>query len=179
MKTDIFNPVRKYKIIYADPPWSYNDRKCNGGAEKHYSVMNISDIKALPVKEIAADDCILFLWATYPMLKEMFEVMEAWGFQYKTIGFQWVKQNKNNRSFFFGLGRYTRGNTEACFIGVKGKPKIIDNSISQLIVSPVQRHSRKPPVVREKIVQLCGNVSRIELFAREEVKGWHCWGNEV
>lgn len=172
-------PDKKYSVIYADPPWRYSDRGCNGNAEAHYPTMKMQDLKNLPVQEIADKDCILFLWTTYPMLKEAIELIDAWGFKYKTIGFQWVKQNKSGKGFFFGLGRWTRGNTEPCLIAVKGKPKRICNSVSQLVVSPIGRHSTKPDEVRERIVRLMGDVPRIELFARERKDGWDVWGNEV
>lgn len=172
-------PHKKYNIIYADPPWLYRDQGCGGGATKHYPLMKVTEICALPVKEIAAEDCVLFLWATYPMLQEALDVIKAWGFNYKTIGFQWVKLNRSGNGYFFGLGRWTRGNTEACLIATKGKPKRISASVSQLVFSPVRRHSQKPDEVRDKIVALMGEAPRIELFARSAAKGWDCWGNEV
>jgi N6-adenosine-specific RNA methylase IME4 len=179
MKVDIYNTDKKYNIIYADPPWRYQDRGCNGACEGHYETMNIKSICSLPIKEIADKDCVLFLWCTYPMLKEGLQLIEAWGFTYKTIGFQWLKQNRSGKGFFFGLGRWTRGNTECCLIAVKGKPKRINNSISQLIISPIEQHSKKPEIVRDKIVALIGDMPRIELFARQHADGWDCWGNEV
>ena len=179
MKVDIFNTNKKYNIIYADPPWRYQDRKCNGACEFHYETMNIKDICKLPIIDICDKDCVLFLWTTYPMLSEALELMKAWGFKYKTIGFQWIKQNKSGNGFFFGLGRWTRGNSECCLIATKGKPKRINNSISQLIISPLQAHSQKPAETRGKIVDLMGDLPRIELFARNHADGWDCWGNEV
>lgn len=179
MKVDIFNTDRKYNIIYADPPWSYKDKKCNGACEFHYKTMNIKDICNLPIQDITEKDCVLFLWVTYPMLQEAMELIKAWGFKYKTIGFQWVKQNRSGNGFFFGLGRWTRGNTECCLIATKGKPKRINNSVGQLIISPLQAHSQKPNEAREKIVELMGDLPRIELFARQQIEGWDCWGNEV
>lgn len=179
MKVDIYNTDKKYNIIYADPPWSYKDKKCNGNCESHYLTMNINDICKLPIKNITDKDCILFLWVTYPMLQEGLKLIEEWGFKYKTIGFQWIKQNKSGKGYFFGLGRWTRGNSECCLIAVKGKPHRINNSVSQLIFSPLQEHSKKPAIVREKIVELIGDLSRIELFARQTVEGWDCWGDEV
>lgn len=170
---------KKYSVIYADPPWRYNDRGCNGSAEKHYPAMRIEDICNLPVREISADDCVLFLWATYPMMQEAMRVIEAWGFEYKTLGYQWVKQNRSGNGYFFGLGRWTRGNTESCLIATKGKPRRVNNGVSQLIISPVREHSRKPDIVRDKIVQLMGDVPRVELFARQKTNGWDVWGNEV
>ncbi len=179
MKVDIYNTDKKYNIIYADPPWRYKDRKCNGACEFHYDTMKIQDICKLPIADISDKDCVLFLWTTYPMLKEAMQLMESWGFKYKTIAFQWVKQNKSGGGFFFGLGRWTRGNTECCLIATKGKPKRVNNSVSQLIVSPIQSHSKKPEEAREKIVELMGDLPRIELFARQQAEGWDCWGNEV
>ena len=177
---DIFSPVKKYDVIYADPPWRYQDKKCNGACTLHYDTMKIQDIKDLPVKELAAKDCVIFMWITYPMLKEGIELMEAWGFKYKTIGFQWIKLNKKNGQKFFGLGRWTRGNTEACFIGVRGKPSRKSNSVSQIIEEVIGPHSQKPEVVREKIRELMGaELNYIELFARQHSEGWDCWGNEV
>lgn len=142
--------------------------------------MSLIDICNLPIKNLASDNCVLFLWATYPMLKEALKVIESWGFIYKSIGFQWIKQNKSGNGFFFGLGRWTRGNTEPCLIATKGKPHRVSASVGQLILSPLTRHSEKPLEAKEKIVQLMGESStKIELFARGYTMGWDCWGNEV
>lgn len=170
---------KKYNIIYADPPWRYDDKNCNGACANHYKTLSINDLKALRVNNLAADNCVLFLWTTYPMLSEALELIQAWGFKYKSIGFQWIKQNKSGKGFFFGLGRWTRGNTEPCLIAVKGKPTRVANNISQLIFSPLEKHSKKPEIVREKIVELIGDLPRIELFARQKTDGWDVWGNEV
>ena len=173
-------PNKKYQIILADPPWAYSDKGCNGAAEAHYTSMKIKDICALPVGDLAAKNCVLFMWATYPMLREALQTIEAWGFTYKSIAFQWLKLNRSNPGFFYGLGRWTRGNTEPCLLAVKGKPTRASNSVSQLIFSPVQHHSKKPDETRDRIIQLMGGASpRIELFARETVDGWDAWGNEV
>lgn len=141
--------------------------------------MKIEDICNLPISQLADDNCILFLWTTYPMLKEALKVIEAWGFAYKTIAFQWIKQNRSGKGYFFGLGRWTRGNTEACLLAVKGKPKRVSASVGQLIFSPLRRHSQKPDEARDKIVDLMGDLPKIELFARQQFDGWDCWGNEV
>lgn len=171
--------MTKFQIIYVDPPWSYNDKKCEGAAEKQYNCISLSDLCSLPVKEIAAKDCVLFMWATYPKIEDALSLIRAWGFEYKSITFQWIKQNRSGKGFFFGLGRWTRGNTECCLIAVKGKPKRISNKVSQLVFSPLQRHSQKPTIVREKIVELIGNLPRIELFARVKAEGWDSIGNEI
>lgn len=133
----------------------------------------------MPIQSITEDNAVLFMWATYPMLKEALSVIEAWGFTYKSIAFQWVKLNKKNGKPFYGLGRWTRGNTEPCLIAVKGKPSRVSKSVFQLIQTPIEGHSKKPAVARDKIVELMGDMPRIELFARQLVVGWDCWGNEV
>ena len=173
---------KKYKIIYADPPWQYRvySKKGKGrSAENHYHTMNIDDIRSLPVGEIADDDCVLFLWITFPCLKEGISVMESWGFTYKTCGFNWVKRNKKKDTYFMGLGFWTRSNSEVCLIGTKGHPKRVSKAVPQVCDARVMEHSRKPSEVRERIVELCGDVPRIELFAREAVKGWDCFGDEI
>lgn len=171
--------MKKYNIIYADPPWSYKDKSCEGACEKHYSTMSDKDIYDLPIKNIADKNCILFLWATYPKIKEALTTIESWGFEYKTIAFQWIKTCKFKWNFFFGLGRWTRGNTEPCLLAVRGKPKRIDSSVSQIVLEEVRQHSSKPAIVREKIIKLMGPLPRVELFARDKVKGWDSWGNEI
>ena len=126
----------KYNIIYADPPWKFQTYSERGSqlksADCHYSCMNIDDIKNLPVNEIAAEDSVLFLWVTFPLLKEGLEVMEAWGFNYKTCAFNWVKRNKKADSFFMGLGYWTRSNSEICLLGTKGHPKRVSKSVAQI-----------------------------------------------
>lgn len=170
---------KKYQIIYADPPWSYNDQGCQGTMANHYKGMKLTDICSLPIDNIVNQNSILFLWTTYPMLKEAFQVMEAWGFKYKSIAFQWLKLNPKALTPFYGLGRWTRGNTEPCLLATRGHPKRISASVFQLIQSPRRKHSQKPDEVRDKIVQLMGDLPRIELFAREKTPGWDVWGNEV
>lgn len=175
-------PKSKYKIIYADPPWSFRTWSKNGqgrAPEKHYPTMSKEDIFSLPVSDIAEDDCVLFLWATFPCLPQALETMTAWGFEYKTCAFTWVKRNKKSSGWFWGLGYWTRANAELCLLGTRGKPNRISSSVHSVVDEPITRHSEKPAVVRDKIVQLVGNVSRIELFARTTTEGWDCWGNEV
>ncbi len=180
MKIDIMNTDKKYKVIYADPPWSYNVWSGKGKtAANHYDCMKKEDISNLPVGNLADKDCVLFLWVTFPCLREGLEVMKEWGFEYKTCGFVWVKKNKKSDSWFWGLGYWTRANAEICLIGTKGKPDRKSRSVHQVVDSRIREHSRKPDEVRDRIVQLCGDVPRIELFARQSVGGWDCWGNEV
>ena len=172
---------KKYKVIYADPPWQYRvySKKGQGrSAENHYHTMNIDDIRSLPVADIADDDCVLFLWITFPCLKEGISVMESWGFTYKTCGFNWVKRNKKKDTYFMGLGFWTRSNSEVCLIGTKGH-KRVSKAVSQICDARVMAHSKKPDEIRKRIVELCGDVPRIELFARKTADGWDCLGDEI
>ena len=175
-------PRKKYNIIYADPAWTfktYSDKGKGKAPEKHYSCMKIEDIYNLPVGNISYKDCVLFLWVTYPLLKEGIKTIEEWGFTYKTCGFSWIKKNKKSDSLFWGLGYWTRANNEICLLGTKGKPKRVGKGVHQVVMSKIQRHSQKPDIVKDRIVELCGDVPRIELFARQATKGWDVWGNEV
>jgi N6-adenosine-specific RNA methylase IME4 len=141
--------------------------------------MTTAALCTLPVSEIAAPDCMLFMWSTFPNLKDCLKVIEAWGFQYKSCGFTWVKTNRKSSGFHIGLGHYTRSNSELCLVATKGRPKRVSKSVRQLVVSPIERHSKKPDCIRDYIVELCGDVPRIELFARECVPGWEALGNEI
>ena len=141
--------------------------------------MGIEELCALPVSEITEKDCVLFLWATFPQLKEALQLIRAWGFTYKTVAFVWLKTNKKALTWFYGLGFWTRGNAEICLLATKGHPKRQAKNIHQLIISPIEEHSKKPEEARKKIVALMGDIPRIELFARKESPGWDVWGNEV
>ena len=148
------------------------------GAYLHYPIMNPDEIMALPVKEIADDNCLLFLWAINPILPVAFEVIKAWGFTYSTVAFVWAKTNKDGTPAM-GLGYWTRANAELCLLGKRGSIRRLSRNVRSLIISPRREHSQKPDEVRERIIQLVGNLPRIELFARRKVEGWDCWGNEV
>lgn len=173
---------KKYGVIYADPPWHYKVYSKKGmgrSAESHYPTMKLEDIKALPVADLADRDCALFLWVTLPCLLEGIEVLKAWGFEYKTTAFVWVKQNRKADSLFWGMGYWTRSNAEICLLGTKGRPKRKDAGIHQVVISHVEEHSRKPQEVHNRIIRLMGDVPRIELFARRKTEGFDVWGNEV
>lgn len=174
-------PNKKYQIIYADPPWSYRDKALSGnrGSGCKYQVQSKEWIDSLHVSEIADSDCVLFLWVTMPKLNECWELIERWGFEYKTVAFTWVKKNKKSNSWFWGMGRWTRANAEVCLLATRGKPKRMDASVHSVIDTPIQSHSQKPQEVRDRIVKLMGDIPRIELFAREKTEGWDVWGNEV
>lgn len=171
---------KKYQIIYADPPWKYKVWTAKGGrksASAHYPVMELKDICELPIKDLTDENCVLFMWATYPNLPDAFEVIKTWGFEYKSVAFTWVKIYPNGKPVL-GLGYWTRANAEICLLATKGNPKRIDKNVSQIILSRQREHSRKPDEARERIVKLMGNLPRIELFARQRYEDWDVWGNE-
>lgn len=181
-----------YQVIYADPPWKYNSRrarasKFGGGACFHYDLMDDQELLALPVSSIAAKDAVLFMWVTWPRLPFALQVIEAWGFKYKTCAFDWFKVNPNN-DFFFGVGYYSKSNSEPCLLATRGRTlKPANNDVSmaledfeQAALKDLRReHSRKPDEVRRRIEALYPDCSRVELFARHAKPGWDVWGNQV
>ena len=174
--------MKRYNIIYADPPWNFNFQKRKGLSEaakgRLYPTMYGEDIKKIPVAGIAADDCVLFLWIMNSELPLALDVIKAWGFTYKTVAFTWVKTTVNGK-YCFGGGNWTRSNPELCLLATKGKPKRESASVRELIVSERREHSRKPDVIRDAIIQLCGDLPRCELFCRYPADGWDVWGNAV
>lgn len=182
-KIDIFKTDQKYKIVYADPPWTFKTYSEKGkekkSAEVHYECMKKEDIQQLPVPRICDNDCILFLWVTFPCLEEGLELIKKWGFTYKTCGFTWVKRNKKSDGWFWGLGYWTSANAEICLIATKGNPKRVSKSVHQVCDARIGEHSEKPAEIRDRIVELCGDLPRVELFARQSAKGWDRWGLEA
>jgi N6-adenosine-specific RNA methylase IME4 len=170
---------KKYNIIYADPPWSYERQVGKGIASEIYPTMTIAEMVDIPVKDIAADNAVLFLWVTFPKLTECFPVIQGWGFNYRTCAFNWIKQNPKSDSFFVGLGSWTRSCSEICLLATKGHPRRVSKSVRQLCIAHRMQHSKKPDEIRDRIVELCGDLPRIELFAREKSDGWDCLGNEI
>lgn len=178
---DIYNANKKYNVIYADPAWKYDFGKSNSRyVNNKYKVMSKEEICNMPIANIAAKNSVLFMWTTFPKLDWAMDVIKAWGFQYKTCGFTWIKQNKKSDGLFMGMGYYTRSNAEVCLLAVKGNqlPRL-SHKVHSVVMSHIEEHSKKPAIVRERIVELFGDVPRIELFARQKVDGWDCWGNEV
>lgn len=177
------NDNRRYNIIYADPPWEYKE---SGGGNRvvkaHYPTMSIESIKSLPIQQICADKCILFLWVTFPRLEQGLEVIKAWGFKYYGLAFNWVKLSKNGNPAW-GMGYYTRQNSEICLIGVPvdklKRLKPLHRDVLSVVQSVRGRHSEKPQIIRDLIIRVVGDLPRIELFAREKAEGWDVWGNEV
>jgi len=180
--------TRKYNIIYADPPWSYKGSTfglrpggsptSNYNPNLRYPTQSNEWIMSLPIRRIAENDASLFLWVTNPLLPIGFQVMSAWGFDYKTVAFCWVKRTDNGK-IRTNLGYWTLGSIELCLLGTRGSPKKITNTVRQLIEAPVMGHSCKPSEARKRIEELFGDVPRIELFARRKTEGWDVWGSEV
>jgi N6-adenosine-specific RNA methylase IME4 len=189
-------PERHFGCILADPPWRFATwnkatavkRRSSGtnvSASVHYNTMPIEDICALPVARVAAVDCALFLWTSWPQLPDALRVIEAWGFAYKTCGFDWMKAHAGQIDMFrddadalCGMGYWTRANTEPCLLATRGKPKRLHRDVRMGIIEPRREHSRKPQCVRSRIERLVAG-PYLEMFAREQKIGWTCVGNEV
>ena len=185
--------MKKYQIIYADPPWHYKfGQSSSRYVINKYDTMSLEDICALPIKDLSQDNAVLLMWVTFPKLDWALPVVNSWGFEYKTCAFVWVKTNKkyqtNQTSFlptdsfdkFTGMGYYTRSNAEICLLATRGNPlPRLCHDINQIVYEPVEEHSKKPTVIRKYITDLFGDLPRIELFARQKADGWDCWGNEV
>jgi N6-adenosine-specific RNA methylase IME4 len=160
-------PKKKYKIIYADPPWSMNNKGTSPCLKKKLPLTMVADIPSISKK-----DSILFLWGTTPMIKEALEVMEHWGFKYKTI-ITWEKTNNDCMGYWF------RVCTEHLLVGIKGNIKSFRSMNRTCYHEKRGKHSKKPEYFRKLITEVCGDLPRIELFARERKKGWDSWGNEA
>ena len=176
-------PKGGYQVIYADPAWKFSNKKTGGsmksGAANQYDVMTLDDMKLLPVKDIAADNAILVMWYVGAMPQEAIDLVNSWGFTLKNMnGFLWNKLTVKGLPFF-GMGFYTRAGSESAIIATKGKFKPTSRSIRAVISAVVGKHSEKPNEFRQAIVELCGDVPRLEMFARKPADGWHSWGNEL
>lgn len=183
IKEENFNG-EKFNLIYADPPWQYKNKKTGGsmksGASQKYDTMTIEDLMKMDVGSIAADNCLLAMWHVAPMPQEALDLVKAWGFTIKTTkGFTWHKLTTKNGLSNFGMGHYTRANTEDCLFAIKGKFKRASASVRQFVEAKIGEHSAKPDEVRDRLVQLVGDVKRVELFARNKCVGWQSWGNEL
>lgn len=191
-------PHRKFAAILADPPWHFRARTAlqadnwtsRRDAEKHYAVMGVDEIKALPVRSVAAKDAHLFLWTTGPCLPRAFEVIEAWGFQYSAVAFTWVKLKRSHQpaqlrvlplcdgDLHVGLGLTTRKNCEFVLLGRRGNAHRNAKDVREVILAPVREHSRKPDDIYARIEAYCDG-PYLDLFARQRRAGWTAWGNEV
>lgn len=176
-------PEKKYNIIYVDPPWRFNNKNTGGsmtsGAANKYNTMTLEELKELDIHSICEDDCVLFMWWVGSQPQEALDLVKSWGFKLKTMkGFDWIKLTKLGK-LFFGMGFWTRAGSESCLIATRGKPKPINRGIRAVVKAVNLKHSKKPNVFADKIVELCGNLPRIELFARDRKPGWDAWGDEI
>jgi N6-adenosine-specific RNA methylase IME4 len=183
-------PRNHYRAILADPPWHFQAWASppygkGRSAESHYNTMKEADIAALPVADLAAPDCVLFMWACWPTILQAFRIIEAWNFEFKTCGFCWVKGNATQIEMFdeeltpdMLLGYWTRSNSEVCLLATRGKPKRAAADVRQAIISPRREHSRKPDEIHRRIERLVGG-PYLELFARQTRPGWDVWGNQT
>jgi N6-adenosine-specific RNA methylase IME4 len=190
---------KRYGAILIDPPWSFQvwskDTGQGRSAEAHYPTMTLDELKALPLPSLMADDCAVFMWATWPTLLDAIALGQAWGLTYKTCAFNWVKLNKMQTDQpFTGMGYWTRANSEPCLLFTKGSPRRKDKSVQQIILewvggffdgfetetiaTPIQAHSQKPNAVYTRVEALVDG-PYVEIFARRPYPGWDRWGNEV
>lgn len=185
-----------YAAILADPPWAFNlwwggrsNRTPAGVPSRattpHYRVMREEELNALPVGDLAAEDCVLFLWTCWPVLPWSLRTIEAWGFEYKTCGFCWVKAHAGQLEMFqediephLTLGYWTRSNSEVCLLATRGRPKRLNADVRQAIIEPRREHSRKPACIHHRIERLVAG-PYLELFARSQRPGWDVWGDEI
>jgi len=171
----------QYAVILADPPWNWKAYSSAGekrSAKRHYEVLEQGDFCDLPVSSVTTDDCVLFLWCINSMLPNGLQLIDDWGFTFKTIGFVWIKENSKADTLFMGLGYHTRQNAEICLIGTKGKPKRRAKDVHQVIISKRREHSRKPDEVYERIERLYPG-PYLEMFSRTDRNGWDQWGDQV
>lgn len=176
-------PQNHFGAILADPPWAFNvwsDKGRGKSASEHYETMDLREIAKLPVGDLAARDAVLFLWTTWPTLRLGIDLIQDWGFTYKTCAFNWMKADQFR--FFaapwMGLGYWTRANTEPCLLATRGKPKRLNADVRQVVIEPRREHSRKPDCVYDRIERLVAG-PYLDLFARQKRKGWTAWGNET
>lgn len=164
-----------YRVILADPPWKY---KASGpwGAHRHYSGLGVKELCALPIASLTAKNAALFMWVTSTHLPEALQVMTAWGFTFRSIGFVWLKVNRDGTPFV-GMGYPTQHSTEICILGLKGKMKR-QAAVSELLRARRRQHSRKPDLQYERIMRLYDG-PYLELFARQQWPGWDVWGNQA
>jgi len=175
-----------YGLIAADPPWQFKaGKKSRRSAERHYPTMPLADIKALPVHELAAENCALLLWTTPPFLRQSLDVMQAWRFRFVSIGFTWLKLKKAHADEFFmdgdmfvTLGHTTRKSSEVCLLGKRGRPSRLQRDVGEVILAQRREHSRKPEQFYARCQRLYPG-PYLELFSRTERQGWDTYGNET
>lgn len=173
-------PLFRYGLIMADPPWAFEAWSEKGKSRKapevHYGTMDLDAIKALPVGHLAGRDCVLWLWATHPMIDQQIDVLRAWGFRFATSGV-WVKRTRTGK-LGFGTGYRLRSASEPFLIGVVGNPATA-RDVRTVIEGPIREHSRKPDEAYREAERMVGAVYRADLFSRQSRVGWDAWGNEA
>ncbi len=179
-RTSVPSPSR-FSTVLLDPPWTYQDKALAGnrGAGCKYPLLTIEHLKQLDVPNILSPDAAVFMWATMPLLQEALDLYRAWGLTYKTCAFTWVKQTSLGKRWNWGMGRWTRANAELVLLGTQGHPKRVSAGVHSIVETPIEKHSKKPGIVHDRIVQLVGDVPRCELFARRESPGWVCTGLDL
>lgn len=174
-------PNKKYGVILADPPWlfkTYSPKGEGKSAQRHYPCMTTTEICDLPIADVAAPDCALFLWATWPMIFDAQKVIESWGFRYSGLAWEWIKRNDRTGKYAFGGGYGTRKNLEPLLLARRGKPVIKRRDVRDFMFSERREHSRKPDETFDRIESMFDG-PYIELFSRESRSGWDAFGNEV
>lgn len=187
MTADLFRPwvfgsLRSgyYKVILCDPPWAFEHYTASGqnkAPQKHYACLSSDALRALPVRDLAADNCALVMWTCAPFLPAAIDLLAAWGFAFKSAG-AWAKQSSTGQKWAFGTGYCYRSAAEFWLLGTRGAPNQKVRNVRNLIVAPVREHSRKPDQMRADCERLWDG-PRVELFAREAAPGWDRWGNET
>jgi len=175
--------MKKYQLIYADPPWQFSNKKTGGsmnsGAAKQYRVTGIEDLKRLDVESIADINCVLVMWWVGAMPQEALDLVRSWGFTVKNMnGIIWRKLTKKNKRYF-GMGFYTRAGSESAIIATRGKIKVRNRSIRAVQTKAIMAHSEKPDHFRKLCVELVGDVPRLEMFARQKFEGWDVFGDQA
>lgn len=182
-------PSKYFGAILADPPWHFEvwsrDTGSGRSPSAHYQTQSTDDLCALPIADLAAPDCVLFMWACWPIIHDAFRLIEQWGFKYKTCAFDWMKADNTQPHFFqeevaaqVGMGYWTRANTEPCLLATRGKPKRLNADVRQGIIAPRRQHSRKPDCVHGRVERLVAG-PYLELFGRQDRPGWTVRGDEV
>lgn len=169
----------RFNVILSDCPWAYGDKGVRGGTSKHYANLSMSDLFFLRVGELAAENCANFMWVTGPFMLEGIRLMRAWGFRYVNVAFVWIKKNTKADTLAWGTGHYTRANAEYVLFGLKGKLKRKSAGVHSVVMAPRLKHSSKPVEIQERIVEMFGDVPRVELFARTRCPGWEQTGLEL
>jgi len=170
---------KKFNILVLDPPWQYSDKAGDRGAEARYATMSFRELSELRVSALADDNCACFLWVTGPFMMDGLRLLKMWGFQYKNVCFTWIKKNKKSDTLFTGMGHYSRSNAEFVLLGMKGKLDRESKSVHSVVMAPVGEHSAKPAQVMDRIVDLFGDLPRLEIFARNKTPGWEQTGLEL